>query len=91
MKTINKIIFENYKCFKNKICIDEIKPINIIIGRNNIGKSSLLDIIEFINDLEKHWKNSETRIFLEKKLEDSEIKRVFHKGSYGGGGYRRSI
>lgn len=85
MKNINKIIFENYKCFKNKICIDEIKPINIIIGRNNIGKSSLLDIIEFINDPEKHWKNLEIRIFLEKKLEDSEIKRVFHKGSYGGG------
>ncbi len=84
MNNINKIIFENYKCFKNRICIDEIKPINIIIGRNNIGKSSLLDIIEFINDPEKHWKNSKTRIFLEKCLQDSEIKRIFSESHSGG-------
>lgn len=39
---------KNYKCFGNDDSgFDEIKPINIIIGRNNTGKSSLLDIIEY--------------------------------------------
>lgn len=28
---------------------DKIKPINIIIGRNNSGKSSLIDMLDFVN------------------------------------------
>lgn len=50
MLDLNKIIFEKYKCFKNETIIENIKPINIVIGKNNIGKSSLLDIIEIINN-----------------------------------------
>ena len=37
------------KCFKEDFAgFDCIKPINIIIGRNNSGKSVLLDMIEFL-------------------------------------------
>lgn len=37
---------KNYKCFgEEPQGFDEIYPINIIIGRNNSGKSSLLDLI----------------------------------------------
>lgn len=40
------IKIENYKCFINETGFDSIKRVNLIIGRNNAGKSSLLDVIE---------------------------------------------
>lgn len=85
MLEFNKIIFENYKCFKDETIIQNIKPINIVIGKNNIGKSSLLDIIEIINNPEQLWNNTETKIYIEKNLSDQEIKKVFRSDTYGGG------
>jgi len=42
------IKISKYKCFgDNPQGFDSIKPINLIIGRNNSGKSTLLDVIEF--------------------------------------------
>ena len=42
------IKISNYKCFGDEACgYDRILPINLIIGRNNSGKSSLLDLIDF--------------------------------------------
>lgn len=39
---------KNFKCFgDNPQGFDAIKPMNLIIGRNNSGKSSLLDMIEY--------------------------------------------
>ena len=38
---------KKYRCFRDEFAgFDQIKPINIIIGRNNSGKSSLLDMLE---------------------------------------------
>jgi putative ATP-dependent endonuclease of the OLD family len=38
---------KNLKCFGDTACgFDQIKPINIAIGRNNSGKSTLLDLLE---------------------------------------------
>ena len=85
MLEFNRIIFENYKCFKDETIIENIKPINIVIGKNNIGKSSLLDIIEIINNPEQLWNNRETKIYIEKNLSDQEIKKVFRSDTYGGG------
>ena len=84
MLDLNKIIFEGYKCFKNETIIQNIKPINIVIGKNNIGKSSLLDIIEIINNSQALWDNKNCKITIEKKLSDAEIKKVFPEGVYGG-------
>lgn len=40
--------FKNYKCFGEEFKgFDRILPINVIIGRNNSGKSSLLDLIKY--------------------------------------------
>ena len=40
---INKISFKNYKLFKEKQTL-ELKPITILIGKNNSGKSAVLKI-----------------------------------------------
>jgi AAA15 family ATPase/GTPase len=46
------IKIKNYMCFGEiPQGFDSIKPINIIIGRNNSGKSRLLDSIEYLVDL----------------------------------------
>lgn len=49
----DKLTIKNYKCFdENGTTIETIKPINVIIGKNNSGKSSVIDIFKFltIND-----------------------------------------
>ncbi len=39
----------NYKCFgDDEQGFEKILPINIIIGKNNSGKSSLIDLIEYL-------------------------------------------
>lgn len=43
--------FKNYRCFKDEWAgFDEIKPVNVIIGKNNSGKSCLLDLLHFITE-----------------------------------------
>ncbi len=79
---ITKIHFEDYKCFP-KTTIENLQPINVVIGKNNIGKSSLLDVVEIIYDGDK-LKNYNGNIFLEKKLLESEIAMVFSRTTFGG-------
>lgn len=44
---VDSIYFKGHTCFKNEWAgFDTIKPINVIIGRNNSGKSHLLDLVE---------------------------------------------
>lgn len=44
---VKSISFKGHRCFKKAWSgFDTIKPINVIIGRNNSGKSHLLDLIE---------------------------------------------
>lgn len=37
----------NLKCFRELQGFETIKPVNVIIGKNNVGKSSLLDLIDY--------------------------------------------
>ena len=78
------IKISNYKCFDNPIGFDEIKPINVIIGKNNIGKSSLIDMIEFHYDMDKYCdecrKNSKLKLIINKELEESDF-GFFRKNS----------
>ena len=46
---INKIKFKNYKLFKNWQTL-ELKPITILIGKNNSGKSSILKLPTLIEN-----------------------------------------
>ena len=40
------IKFRNYKCFLDYNTIDITKKVNLLIGKNNCGKTSVLDIVE---------------------------------------------
>lgn len=81
----------NYKCFSEKEQgFDNIKPINIIIGRNNTGKSSFLQIIGNLskNSVPLQITENDERtpeLVISKNLSASEIQKVFQPHAQGGG------
>ena len=44
---IKDLYIENFKCF-NKIKIDDIKKINFLVGKNNSGKTTILEALMLI-------------------------------------------
>jgi putative ATP-dependent endonuclease of OLD family len=42
---IKKIIIENFKCFEGKFCLELNKHLNILVGDNEAGKSTILEAI----------------------------------------------
>lgn len=49
---------KNYKCFKEEAGFDSIQRVNLIIGKNNSGKSSLLDVIESVANINYQFPQS---------------------------------
>ncbi len=88
---LNKAItLKNYKCFDEKgISIERIFPINVIIGKNNSGKSSIIDLVYFLTNQNKDFLTlgrSDKRadvIISENMIEDT-IKKCFNNRSSGG-------
>lgn len=78
---IEKIKVTDYKCFKS-IELSNLKSINIIIGKNNIGKSSILDVIEMIYGSKSI--GASEGIFLTKTMSDELIKEGFNPRYSGG-------
>ena len=82
----------NFKCFGETLNgFDYIKPLNIIIGRNNSGKSTLLDLIEY-SIMEKIdvpsflWNTNKRPEFIATiELTDLNVKNVFPESVHGGG------
>ena len=52
---------KNYKCFSEEAGFDAIERVNLIIGRNNSGKSSLLDLIEAVTSKKYEFNRSTWR------------------------------
>lgn len=82
------IMFKNYKSFKNEyVDMLELGKINIFIGRNNSGKSSCLDIIESLTDVEVYrenaFRNEKFKIILTHELSDEDIRFVFPEHTRG--------
>lgn len=71
------IKISNYKCFNEPIGFEEIKHINVIIGKNNIGKSSLIDMIEFHYNASKYCdeckKNTNLKLIINKELDENDL------------------
>lgn len=48
MVKINKLIVENFKKFRSRLEIDFNDEINILIGDNESGKSTILKALEYV-------------------------------------------
>ena len=42
---LSRVIIENYKCFKGKFCLELNEGLNILVGDNEAGKSTILEAI----------------------------------------------
>ena len=82
MKT-DSVFFKGHLCFKNDWAgFDEIKPINVIIGRNNSGKSHLLDLIEALSQSDLTSRGWNLRC--QGVLDEESLKREFQEKTSGG-------
>ena len=90
MSAVFSIKFKNYKCFTEETTISNIKKVNLLIGRNNCGKTSALEVISFVLSKEFESKSSESNLLrnsvieYKTKLEDGIYSMVFPKGEYIG-------
>jgi putative ATP-dependent endonuclease of the OLD family len=84
------IKIKNYKCFgADQQGFERIYPINIIIGKNNSGKSSLIDLIEFTSQpnsqiLEFGRKEKKSEVLVTKKISQDEVALSFPNDRAGG-------
>ena len=73
---IDSIYFKGYSCFKKKWAgFDTIKPINVIIGRNNSGKFHLLNLVESLYDARLSHHEWQTQCH--GVLDEESLKKVF--------------
>ncbi len=80
---VDSIYFKGHTCFKNEWSgFDTIKPINVIIGRNNSGKSHLLDLVEALCSGQLDGRGWQYRG--RGKLDEDSLRFYFHEGSSGG-------
>lgn len=85
MDSVRSVLIKDYKNFKGDyIGFDDIKLLNLVIGRNNTGKSSLLDIFNFLTDVQQFVNNqfiddkkNFEGIVIGYRIDDSLIKKIF--------------
>jgi putative ATP-dependent endonuclease of OLD family len=80
---------KHYKCFgETEQGFDAIKPMNLIIGRNNSGKSTLLELVEFAiskNDISKYGhKGQVPEVILDDVLTEKVLRFPFQNNTTGG-------
>ncbi|WP_310379772.1 AAA family ATPase [Flavobacterium sp.] len=86
----DKLEIKNFKCFDEDGCVFEnLKPINIIIGKNNSGKSSLIELIKFLTTKDKSFfenkRNGKTpQIIFEHHIRKDLINQAFPANTSGG-------
>lgn len=87
----DSIKVKNYKCFGDEEQgFGKILPINVIVGRNNSGKSTLLELIQYVAHPDEAFQRLGYRrtrvpeVFLSHQLNEDELSRVFKKDTSGG-------
>lgn len=79
----DSIHFTGHHCFKTGWSgFDTVRPINVIIGRNNTGKSHLLDLVEAMckaKQIGRGWRCKYSGL-----LDEDTLKSVFPPGQGGG-------
>lgn len=81
---------KNFKCFKTEVGFEEVRRVNLVIGRNNSGKSSLLDIIELITaqkyEFDKStWRdNQPPQIIFQDFISANVANKTFPRAASGG-------
>lgn len=81
---------KNYKCFKDETGFDCFRRVNLIIGRNNAGKSSLLDLIEIVvsgkyDFVRSTWRDNENPVIIfESIITEDVVNQVFSSSTSGG-------
>jgi putative ATP-dependent endonuclease of the OLD family len=85
-----KLGVRNYKSFGNEEQgFEGIEPINLIVGRNNSGKSALLDLIQFLCGNysfppSTHNRAGSLGVTITAPLSEQAVARVFRKDASGG-------
>jgi hypothetical protein len=84
------LLFENYKSFGDGLTgFESLAPTNVIIGRNNSGKSALLDLVEWIcqpNEFPRHlWHaGNPPRVVLQTTLVEHKVANIFQRNTSRG-------
>lgn len=94
-----EIQFSGYKLFSDEKLVDlnEISNLNIIIGKNSSGKSSLLDVIEMVYDCEyfnkvkKDISKINFKILMPNEIADIIFSRYYSLGSWSESTYRQQV
>ena len=87
---MENLLIKNYKCFDDiGATINSFTDINIIIGKNNSGKSSIIDIINFLTIKDKSFfqtkrENKFPNLIFEHKITATLIEQVFPETTRGG-------
>jgi putative ATP-dependent endonuclease of OLD family len=91
-----KIGFKNFKCFNENINWLEVTSITVLVGKNNSGKSSVVEVIQQLcspkfNEIKRekyHRKGMNEQIpqiFVRKKFDEKILSKGFRPGTFGGG------
>ena len=83
MINLKHIAFKGYKSFKETAVLEDIGNVNLIIGKNNSGKSSVLDILEIIFEKNNKATQLPDEIILTQTLTYDVIEASFRKNTYG--------
>src|SRR5438105_202944 len=84
-----KLSMTNYKCFGSEPQgYDVIQPVNLIVGKNNSGKSTMLDLIDYATKPKdiSSWrhKGEAPYIFFQHEIPVDILKRAFREDTSGG-------
>ena len=81
----NDIKFSKYKCFHEETLITDLNLFNVFIGRNNCGKTSVLEIIEKVFSKEKYESNNLIQtsvISIKSAISQNAIRSCFFQNQY---------